>query len=340
MTVRAVAERSAAVRQNPAYRPVATLPPFMHSRARAARPRPAVILLAIAGVAAAACVRRAPEAPSPEPLPPAGTPASGGVNAPAGVPGRAAAFTWAPAPVVRRLEVRTDVEVVRDDAGAAGESPERVRTVVRLADTVMAGAGPGSARAAGVVEALEVAASARVQGAAGAPPFAPFGYQAFSDARGVRADPAPGTGVDLRCTAPAGATALGALAAVRETLPRVPAGAAPGARWRDTTVSAACAGPVLLVVQTASRYEAQAGEGGALAVVRRSSSTFRGQGAAGVRPVAVAGAGTGEARYLMDAARGTVASGSGETRTTLTVTVAGAAQRFTQRARTQVAEAR
>jgi hypothetical protein len=75
-------------------------------------------------------------------------------------------------------------------------------------------------------------------------------------------------------------------------------------------------------------------------VVRRSSSTFRGQGAAGVRPVAVAGAGTGEARYLMDAARGTVASGSGETRTTLTVTVAGAAQRFTQRARTQVAEAR
>ena len=199
------------------------------------------------------------------------------------------------------------------------------------------GAAPGSARAVGMVEALEVAASARVQGAAGPPPFAPFGYQGFSDARGVRADPAPGSGADLRCTAPAGATTLGALAAVRETLPRVPAGAGPGARWRDTTVSAACAGPVLLVVQTASRYEAEAGEGGALAVVRRSTTTMRGQGAAGVRPVAVAGAGSGETRYLLDAARGGVLSAAGESRTTLTVTVAGASRRFTQRARTQVA---
>jgi hypothetical protein len=284
---------------------------------------------------AAACASRPPAAPAPDVgAAPEQTSAAPAVAVPA------APFTWAPVPAVRRLEVRTDVEITRDGfpaGAAAGEEPERVRTVVRLADTVTAGAAAGAARAAGVVESLEVTASARVQGAAAAPAFVPFAYQAISDARGVRADPAPGAGVDLRCTAPTGATALAALAAVRETLPRVPAGAAPGARWQDTTVSATCAGPVLLVVQTASRYEAEAGEGGALAVVRRSTTTMRGRGAAGVRPVAVAGAGAGEARYLLDPARGTIASGSGETRTALTVTVAGAAQRFAQRARTEVA---
>jgi hypothetical protein len=72
-------------------------------------------------------------------------------------------------------------------------------------------------------------------------------------------------------------------------------------------------------------------------VVRRSTATMRGQGAAGVRPVLVAGRADGEARYLLDPARGTVASGSGETRSAITVTVAGAAQRFAQRARTEVA---
>jgi hypothetical protein len=290
----------------------------------------AAVALVTCTAVAAACASRPRSAPpdaGAAPAPAAPTPV-------AALPG--APFTWAPAPAERRLEVRTDVEITRDGP-AAGEPPEHVRTVVRLTDTVTAGASAGAARAAGVVESLEVTASARVQGAGAPPPFAPFAYQAISDARGVRADPAPGAAVDLRCTAPTGATALGALAAVRETLPRVPAGAAPGARWRDTTVSATCAGPVLLVVQTASAYEAQAGEGGALAVTRRSASTMRGRGAAGVRPVVVAGAGAGEARYLLDPARGTLASAAGETRTALTVTVAGAAQRFTQRARTEVA---
>jgi len=290
----------------------------------------AVAAAAFAAVSVTACAAR----PAPEPVPVPTTPAPSAGVPPAVPAGPTSAFTWAPA--VRRLEVRTEAEVVRDDS-AGTASPERVRTVVRLTDTTGAGAAPGTVRAVGVVEAVEVSASARVQGTMAPPPFTPFAYQALSDARGVRADPAPGAPVDLRCTAPGGPIALGALAAVRETLPRVPAGTLPGARWRDTTVSATCAGPVLLVVQTASRYEAQAGEGGALAVVRHSSSTMRGSGAAGIRPVVVEGSAAGETRYLLDSARGTVASAVGESRTTLTVSVAGAAQRFVQRARTEVA---
>lgn len=314
--------------------------PAVPARPAGAAARRAAVLAAAAAVAAA-CASRPAASPSPGAVP-AAPPAAGAPAAadpsPGTAPARAAAFTWTSAPAVRRLEVRTEADIT-DDAGAA-EGAERVRTVVTLADTVAAGAVPGAARAAGVVESYEVDASARVQGGAVSPPFVPFAYRAFSDARGVRADVAPGAAVDLRCAAPGGPAALGALAAVRETLPRVPAAAAPGARWRDTTVSATCAGPVLLVVQTASRYEAAAGEGGALAVVRRSTSTVRGQGAAGVRPVSVAGAGTAETRYLLDPAAGALLSASGESRTALTITVAGAARRFTQAARTRVAARR
>jgi hypothetical protein len=295
----------------------------------------AAFAAALAGASALAACARPPIAPA---APPAPSPAPA-AGAPAGAPapnGAVAAFNWAPVPVARRLAVEVDAEVVDEADAAAGGVAERVRTVVALADTVTPGAAPGSARAAGVVEAYEVSASARVQGAGAAPPFVPFAYRAYSDAGGVRAEPAPGAPVDLRCTAPGGAAALAALAAVRETLPRVPAGAGPGARWRDTTVSAACAGPVVLVVQTESRYEAAAGGGGALALVRRSTTTLRGQGAAGVRPVAVVGSGSGETRYLLDPARGAVLSAAGEARAALTVTVAGSARRFTQRARTRV----
>lgn len=272
---------------------------------------------------------------------PAVAPAPGVEGAPA------IRFAWSAAP--RRLEVRTTVEIVRDGPAGVADAPEQVRVVTYLTDTLAAGAAPGSARALGVVDSMVVTASARVRGdapsdttgsaAVAGPRLAPLRYQAASDARGVRADPAPDAGADLRCTAPTGAAALAALAAVRETLPRVPAGAAPGARWRDTTVAASCAGPVLLVVRTVSRYDAERGAGGLLAVVRRSTSLIRGQGAAGVRPVAVSGSGAGETRYLLDPARGALASGAGESRTALSVTVAGAAQRFVQRTRTEVVAA-
>jgi hypothetical protein len=247
-------------------------------------------------------------------------------------------FAWSPA--ARRLEVRTSVEITRVSESGAAEPAEQVRVDTYLTDTLAAGATPGAVGASGVVDSVVVAASARVrgEGASGTaePRLAPLRYHAASDARGVRVEPAADDGADLRCTAPTGAAALGALAAVRETLPRLPADVAPGARWRDTTVTASCAGPVLVVVRTVARYEAAADPSGTLAVVRRSTSTISGQGAAGVRPVAVAGAGTGETRWTLDPARGSLAAGAGEGQTTLTVTVAGSAQRFTQRTRTQL----
>lgn len=290
----------------------------------------------LTAAATAACAPR--RAPTPTPVPAAEPTVA---PTPRVEASPAARFLWSAAP--RRLEVRTTVEIMRDGVAGAAEVPEQVRVVTYLSDTLTAGAVPGSVRALGVVDSVAVTASARVRGdapgsaAAATPRLAPLRYQAASDPRGVRVDPAPDAGVDLRCTAPTGAAALGALAAVRETLPRTPAAVAPGAQWRDTTVAASCAGPVLLVVRTVSRYEAERGEGGLLAVVRRSTSTFRGQGAAGVRPVTVSGSGSGETRYLLDPARGVLASGAGSSRTALTVTVAGTAQRFVQRARTEVA---
>ena len=237
------------------------------------------------------------------------------------------------------MEVRTLTEVTREPA-APGEGTEQVRTAVFLTDTLTPTA--GGVRASGTVDSVVVEASARVRGAAGAaaappePRVPPFAYDGSTTGRGVRVDPAAGAAVELRCAAPTGGAALAALAAVREVLPRVPEGAAPGARWRDTTVTARCAGPVLLVVQTVSRYDAESDADGLLAVVRRSATTLRGQGAAGVRPVTVAGTGQAELRYRLDPASGRLAGGVGEGRTTLTVTVAGAAQRFQQRTRTEV----
>ena len=207
----------------------------------------------------------------------------------------------------------------------------------------------------GVVDSLVVDASGRVRGdsaapAAGAaptstsPPAAParpllsrLPYRAASDARGVRVEAdAPGT--DLRCTAPTGATTLEALGAVRAAIPRLPAGLAAGARWRDTSVTASCAGPVLLVAQTISQYASAADPAalGRLRVTRQSTTTARGQGAAGVRPVSVVATGTARAVYTLDPARGALVDGSGQGQTTVTVTIAGVAQRFTQDTRTQI----
>jgi hypothetical protein len=152
----------------------------------------------------------------------------------------------------------------------------------------------------------------------------------------VRLDPE--SGVDVRCTSPAGGAALAALGAARESFPRIPASLAAGARWRDTTVTATCAGPALVIVQTEWRYEVAGAEGdGTVRVARRGTSTLRGSGTAGVRPVQVSGTGTSAWRYAVDPARGVVVSGDGESRSALTVAVSGATQRFTQTVRARLA---
>ncbi|GJG86051.1 hypothetical protein tb265_12320 [Gemmatimonadetes bacterium T265] len=304
-------------------------------------------------VGAAACAGRTP-APDATPAPVAAPAAERPVAATAG---GATRFTWSAGE--RRVEVHTDALVTRDAstlAGAPAAAPdaEHVISTAYLTAVLAPSDAPGATSVQGTVDSLVVNASARVRGDAAAPNTTPsttpvatpaatstlltgFRYRAASDARGVRVEPAdPAT--DLHCTAPAAAASLGAIAAVREALPRIPAGLAAGVRWRDTTVSASCAGPVLLVAQTVARYESAADPAvpGRLRVTRQSTTTARGQGAAGVRPMSVVATGTARGVYALDPARGQLVDGTGEGRTTVTVTLGGVVQRFTQQTRTQL----
>ncbi len=310
---------------------------------------------AVAAVALAAACGGGTPAPSVAPVP-ADVPAPA---APASAPvSGATRFTWGAAE--RRIEVHTDALVTRDvptATGAAAAAPdgEHVVSTAYLTAVFAPSDAPGATVLRGTVDSLVVSASDRVRGtgsvstaspAANAAPagaatsttlLTAFAYRGASDARGVRVEAAdPGT--DLRCTAPAGAASLGALAAIREALPRIPAGLAPGVRWRDTTVSASCAGPVILVAQTIARYESAADPAtpGRIRVTRQSATTARGQGTAGIRPMSVVASGSARAVYALDPARGQLVDGGGEGRTVVTVTVAGVAQRFTQQTRTQL----
>ncbi len=298
----------------------------------------AVVLAACATAGAAACAGSTP-APAAAPAPVDAPPAARAPDTPAAASG-ATRFSWSAGP--RGIEVRTDVDVTSDGpASVAASAPGPVTSpaaqhiasvasisaMLTLSDPPAADA-PPAVVVSGVVDSLVVNASTLIAG---------LRFRAASDARGVRveaADPA----VDLRCTAPNGAAALGALAAVREALPRIPAGLAAGARWRDTTVTASCAGPVLLVAQTVARYESAADPAapGRLRVTRQSITSARGQGTAGIRPLTVVATGTARTVYALDPARGQLVDGSGEGRTAVTLTVSGVPQRFTQQTRTRL----
>jgi hypothetical protein len=248
-----------------------------------------------------------------------------------------ATFAWAPG--AHRAVVESEATVER--GGDPARETVRTRAVVT---TTLAPAATGSARTiTGQVDSLVVAAGGRVTGdtAAAARGGAPatvttaVRFRGVADARAVRLDPE--SGVDVRCTSPAGGAALAALGAARESLPRIAATLAAGARWRDTTVTATCAGPALVVVQTEWRYEVTGADGdGTVRVARRGTSTLRGAGTAGVRPVQVTGTGSASWRYAVDPVRGAVVRGDGESQSAITVTVSGAPQRFTQAVRTTV----
>ena len=318
-----------------------------HARAASRAPLVAAILVA-------ACAGRTP-APDVAPAP-SDAPAT---PAPAPSAPTATRFTWGAAE--RRIEVHTDAVITRDGPAAPGAAAasstangEHVVSTAYLTTVLAPADAPGATTIHGTVDSLVVSASDRVRGTApdattpaaspttsGTPSsnrvLAGLAYRGASDARGIRIEAAdPGT--DLHCSAPTGAASLSALSAVREALPRIPANLAPGARWRDTTVTASCAGPVVLVAQTIARYESAADPNtpGRLRVTRQSTTTARGQGTAGIRPMSVVASGTARAVYALDAARGQLVDGTGDGRTTVTVTLAGVAQRFTQQTRTQL----
>lgn len=353
------ADRTRLIDRSPRSTPFALVRHSSHSPHRAAIPFGVITLLS------AACAGRTP--PPDAPATPVDAPAAAR-PIPAPVVGGATRFTWSAGE--RKVEVHTDALVTRDGPtlpGTAGAAPggEHVLSTAYLTAVLGPAESPGATDIRGTVDSLVVSASGRVRGdtastagaptagaptgeaptSGGTPPggattastlLTGFRYHAASDARGVRveaADPA-----DLRCTASAGAASLSAMAAVREALPRIPADLAPGSHWRDTTVTASCAGPVLLVAQTVARYESAADPAapGRLRVTRQSTTTARGQGSAGVRPMSVVATGTARTVYALDPARGQLVDGTGEGRTIVTVTVAGVAQRFTQQTRTQL----
>lgn len=315
------------------------------SPSRSRRParvtRPIVAAAVLASVlAAAACARRAPM--------PAGGPVPGETTAPAGAgrggagraPALPAAFAWSPG--AHRVVVESEATVERE--GDPARETVRSRAVVQAS---LATGATGSARTiTGQVDSLVVQAGARVTGDTAAargevPPTVTTGvrFRGVADARAVRLDPE--SGVEVRCTSPAGGAALAALAAARDGFPRIVGTLAAGARWRDTTVTASCAGPALVVVQTEWRYEVTGAEGdGTVRVVRRGTSTLRGTGAAGVRPVQVTGTGSASWRYAVDPVRGAVVSGDGESRSAITVSIGGTAERFAQTVRTTLAAGR
>lgn len=296
--------------------------------------RRAVGLAAGAALAVAGCARR-PVDTGATPVGP--EPAAPAPSAPTRPAARPTTFAWAVG--ARRGVVETEVAVTRD--GAPGER-ETVRTRAALAFTVGAAAPATGARPlVGTVDSLVVRAGARVRGDTstapgdGADVTTGVRFRGLLAARAVRLD--PDSGVDARCATREGAAALAALAAARERFPRLAASLVAGARWRDTTVTATCAGPALVIVQTESRYEVAGVEGdGTVRVTRRSTSTLRGTGTAGVRPVQVTGTGSASWRYRVDPGAGDLVEGDGESRTALAVSVAGSATRFVQEARTRV----
>jgi len=292
--------------------------------ARSPLPHSAVRVGAIALLAGGCAGSGRPAEPAPAPVP-APRPAATTPVAPAARP---TAFAYAPG--TYRYEVRTDAVVERPDA--RGER-ENVGTVAMVTYTLAP-----QGRALGVtgqVESFAVSAGERVTAGAGdAGLQAPLPFRGTVDAAGARLS-TEGT-LGQRCDGPFGA----ALTAARETLVRFPASLAPGTRWADTTTALTCRGDVPATLQTIARYEvvgrAEFAGTPAIHVRRQTSTTLAGRGVAGGRPLTIAGAGTGTTSLYVDNARGRLLGATGESRTTVTVRIANAAQEFVQRATLRV----
>ena len=308
------------------------------ARVLRARPAARTALLTTSGAAATAatvalgaCAARPAPAGGPTPRPTIEAGAAEGGTGARPAPALPAAFAWSVG--THRGILESELTVQRD--GDAAREVVRTRAVVR--GTVgERPAGGGARPLTGVVDSLVVQAGARVLGdstaTADAQVTTGVRFRGVVDARAVRLDPE--SGVETRCGTPSGGAALAALGAARERFPRLAATLAVGARWRDTTVTATCAGPALVIVTTESRYEVAGVEAdGTVRVTRRSTSTLRGAGTAGARPVQVHGTGSASWRYAVDPAAGDVRRGEGESRTTLAVTVAGVTERYTQAVR-------
>ena len=292
----------------------------------------AIATAALASALAAGCAPGpASPAPAPTPTPVPATPVTPTAS-PTPVPATGWRFAWSPTPGAFAVRVEADVE-----GSAPGGAPERERiessALVTLA--VQPAGASGTRTVAGRVDSLLLRASARVAGEAPPAPAPGIGVRGTVTARGpARLELA--AGVEAGCTTPAGAGALTALGLAREALPPVPPTLQVGARWRDTLVTASCAGPIPVAVQSVASYEVLSPEGALVQVRRQSTSTIAGQGYGAGQTVRVVGSGSADATLLLDPARGSLRRVTGEGRTTLTVTVGVTTQSFAQRTRLAV----
>lgn len=299
------------------------------------QPRALPIVLMLASACGGGAASAPPPVREPTPVPAPASPPPASRPTPTATGPTSWRFAWTP--TAQRFAVRSEADIAQ--TGATASDRERIETgaVVTLA---LGPAGTGGARAiAGRVDSLRVQTSARVGGTA--PPAARAGVTLRGSvaARGaVRLEADAAT--DLSCAGPTGAQALTALALAREVLPRVPAALAVGTRWRDTVTVASCAGPVPVAAQSVAAYEVLGGDGAFVRVQRRSTSTLRGQGYASGQSVRVDGSGSAESVLLLDPASGTLRESTGESRTTLTLTLGTATSTFEQRTRVRVTSAR
>jgi hypothetical protein len=292
--------------------------------------RTGMLASVLVGALAAGCAPGpASPTPAPTPAPVPATPAA----APAPAPATGWRFAWSPIPGTFTVRVEADVESTAP-AGGAPER-ERVESAAQVTLAVQPAGTSGTRTVSGRVDSLQLRASARVAGEAPLAATPAIGVRGTVAARGpARLDLTPG--IEAGCATPAGAAALTALGLAREALPPVPPTLQVGTRWRDTLVTASCAGPIAVAVQSVASYEVLSPEGPLVRVRRQSTSTLGGQGHGAGQTVKVTGSGTADATFLLDPARGSLRRVTGEGRTTLTVTVGLTTRTFAQRTRLTV----
>lgn len=118
-------------------------------------------------------------------------------------------------------------------------------------------------------------------------------------------------------------------------LPPVPPELHEGLRWQRRHIYGICQGPVPIRVERTDSYvvtgRAPQVAGTGVTLTRSSSFAYAGSGVEGQHNVRVAGAGSGQATFVIDAAAGRLITAIEEINTDIDITASGRTQRFAQR---------
>lgn len=118
-------------------------------------------------------------------------------------------------------------------------------------------------------------------------------------------------------------------------LPPMPQELREGLRWQRRNVYASCQGMIPVRVERTDSYlvmgsASQVGRAG-VTITRSSSLAYAGSGVEGQHNVRIAGAGSGQATFVLDASAGRLLSGSEEVNSEIDITSSGRTRRFAQR---------